>query len=74
LDGSNPLLGEGRTLVLAAGRPLLHAAQRADEVRRDLTLEQITDMLAAIAGIYGDTAYLEPILEAALDGLHPKLG
>ena len=51
-------VGGGRTLVLAAGRPLLHAAQRADEVRRDLTLEQITDMLVAIAGMHGDTAYL----------------
>jgi hypothetical protein len=46
----------------AAGRLLLHAAQRADEVRRYLTLEHIADMLVAIAGMHGDTAYLEPIL------------
>ncbi len=70
-DGSNPLLGEGRARVLAAGRPLLEAAQRAHEVRDDLTLEQITDMVVAIAKIHGDSCYLEPILRAALDGLRP---
>ncbi len=70
-DGSNPLLGEGRGRVLAAGRPLLEAAQRANEVRNDLTLAQITDMVVAIAKIHGDSRYLEPILQAALDGLRP---
>jgi AcrR family transcriptional regulator len=68
-EGSNPLSGEGRARVLAAGRPLLEAAQRAHEVRDDITLEQITDMVVAIAQIYGDSCYLEPILQAALDGL-----
>jgi AcrR family transcriptional regulator len=71
-DGGNPVLGEGRTLVLAAGRPLLQTAQRAHEVRSDLTLEQITDMLVAIGRIHGDSSYLEPILQAALDGLKPR--
>jgi AcrR family transcriptional regulator len=70
-NGSNPLLGEGRGRVLAAGRPLLEAAQRAREIRRDLTLEHITDMVVAIARIHGDSSYLEPILQAALDGLRP---
>jgi AcrR family transcriptional regulator len=70
-DGTNPLLGEGRGRVLAAGRPLLEAAQRANEVRNDLSLEQITDMLVAIAKIHGDSHYLEPILQASLDGLRP---
>ena len=70
-DGTNPLLGEGRARVLAAGRPLLEAAQHANEVRIDLTLEQITDMVVAIAKIHGDSLYLEPILQAALDGLRP---
>jgi AcrR family transcriptional regulator len=68
-DGSNPLLGEGRARVLAAGRPLLEAARDADEVRDDLTLEQITDMLVAIARINGESNYVGPILEAALDGV-----
>jgi AcrR family transcriptional regulator len=70
-EGSNPALGEGRGRVLAAGRPLLAAAQRAHEVRNDLTLEQITDLVVAIAKIHGDARYLEPILQAALEGLRP---
>jgi AcrR family transcriptional regulator len=70
-DRSNPLFGGGRARVIAAGRPLLAAAQRAHEVREDVTLEQVLDMIIAIATIHGDSRYLEPILETALDGLHP---
>ncbi|MFI5276323.1 MAG: hypothetical protein ACHQ1E_03575 [Ktedonobacterales bacterium] len=57
--------------MLAAGRPLLAAAQRAHEVRDDLTLEQALDLVLAIATIHGNTCYLEPILQTALDGLRP---
>ena len=67
----NPVFGAGRPRVLAAGRPLLVAAQDAHEVRGDLTLEQILDMVVAIAKIPGGPGYPEPILEAALDGLRP---
>jgi hypothetical protein len=45
------------------------AAERA--VRDDLTLEQILDMIIAIARIHGDPGYLEPILQTAFDGLRP---
>ena len=69
VDSSNPVFNENRSRVLAAGRPLLVAAQRAGEVREDLTLEQILDMVIAIARIHGDAGYVEPILAAALDGL-----
>ena len=55
--------------MLAAGRPLLVAAQRAHEVRDDLTIEQILDMIVSIAAINGDTRYVVPILQAVLDGL-----
>jgi hypothetical protein len=61
-----------RARVLAAGRPLLVAAQHTHEVRDDLTVEQILDMIIAIASIQGDTRYLEPILQTALDGLRPS--
>ena len=70
-DHSNPLFKNNRTRVITAGRPLLAAAQRAGEVRDDLTLEQILDMIVAIAAIHGDTGYTGPILQAALDGLRP---
>jgi AcrR family transcriptional regulator len=70
-DGENPVLGAGRPRVLAAGRPLLLAAQESHEVRADLTLEQILDMVVAIAKIHGEPRYREPILQAAFDGLRP---
>jgi AcrR family transcriptional regulator len=70
-DRSNPLFKNNRTRVIAAGRPLLAAAQHAHEVRDDLTLEQILDMIVAIATIHGETGYTEPILQTAIDGLRP---
>jgi AcrR family transcriptional regulator len=70
-DRSDPLFENNRTRVIAAGRPLLAAAQHAREVRDDLTLEQILDMIVAIATIHGDTGYTGPILQTALDGLRP---
>ncbi len=68
-DRSNPLFKNNRTRVITAGRPLLAAAQHAGEVRDDLTLEQILDMIVAIATIHGDTGYTGPILQTALNGL-----
>ncbi len=70
-DRSDPLFATNRTRVLAAGLPLLAAAQHAREVRDDLTLEQILDMIVAIGTIHGDTGYTEPILQTALNGLRP---
>jgi AcrR family transcriptional regulator len=71
-DADDPLFGTGYARVIDAGRPLLLAAQAAGETRSDLTLEQILDMVAAIAKIPGDTSYREPILQAALDSLRPS--
>lgn len=73
-DRSIPLFKDSRTRVITAGRPLLAAAQQAGEVRGDLTLEQILDMIVAIATIHGDTGYTGQILQAALDGLRPPAG
>ena len=70
-DSSNPLFKNSRTRVTAAGRPLFAAAQHAREVRGDLTLDQVLDMIVAIATIHGDAGYTGPILQAVLDGLHP---
>ena len=71
-DRSDPLFDNNRARVIAAGRPLLAAAQRAHEVRDDLTLEQVLDMVIAIATIRGDSRYLEPILHSALNGLRAQ--
>jgi AcrR family transcriptional regulator len=69
--GDDPVFGRNRARVLAAGRPLLVAAQAAHEVRDDLTLEQILDLVVSTAKIHGDPEYLEPILETVLAGLRP---
>jgi AcrR family transcriptional regulator len=68
-DSRNPVFSDSRARVIAAGRPLLAAAQHAHDVRDDLTLEQTLDMIIAIATIHGDPGYLEPILQTTLDGL-----
>lgn len=68
-DDTNPIFSHSRARVLAAGQPLLAAAQHAHEVRDDLTLEQILDMIIAIATISGGPGYSRPILQTALDGL-----
>jgi hypothetical protein len=70
-DRHDPVFGAGYARVLNAGRPLLRAAQKSGEIRTDLTLEQILDMVAAIAKIPEDAGYREPILRAALDALPP---
>jgi AcrR family transcriptional regulator len=73
-DQGDRIVATGRARALAAGQPLLAAAQDAHEIRGDLTLEQILDMLGAIARIHGDPGYVGPILQAALDGLRPPPG
>ncbi len=72
-DPGGPTLHGNRSRALAAGRPLLSAAQDAHEIRDDLTLEQIFDMIVALATIRGDLDYLEPMLGATLDGLRPPV-
>ncbi len=68
-DSDSPVFGASRDRVLAAGRPLLRAAQDAQEIQADLTLEQTLDLVVAVGKIRGDRAYLEPILRSALSGL-----
>ncbi len=72
VDSSNPVFNESRARVLAASRPLLVAAQHTHEVRDDLSLAQVLDLVIAIAQIHGESGYLEPILRTALDGLRPS--
>ncbi len=71
VGGDDAVFSENRARVLAAGAPLLEAAQRDGQVRTDLTLEQVLDLTIAVAKLRGDSGYVEPILEAALDGLRP---
>jgi AcrR family transcriptional regulator len=73
-DADDPVFGAGYARVIAAGRPLLLAAQASGEAGSTLSLEQILDMVAAIAKIPGDGQYREPILNAALESLRPVTG
>jgi AcrR family transcriptional regulator len=70
-DHASPAVHGNRSRALAVGRPLLTAAQNAHEIRNDLTLEQIFDMIVAIAKIDGDPDYVKPMLQTMLDGLRP---
>jgi AcrR family transcriptional regulator len=72
VGAQDPVFEGHRARVLAAGAPLLAAAQQAGEVRDDLTLEQVLDLVIAIAKLPGDDAYVEPILRTAFDGLAPR--
>lgn len=70
-DTTDPVFGSSRERVLAAGRPLLAAAQAAQEARADLTINQVLDLVLAAATVSNDPTYVEPILRAAIDGLRP---
>ena len=73
-DSGDPVFSGGRARVIAAGQPLLAAAQQAGEIRDDLTLEQVLDLIHAIATIHRDASYMQPVLQTALDGLRPRQG
>ncbi len=66
----NPAIRGQRVRALDASRPLLTAAQQRHEIRDDLTIEQIFDMIAAIAKIHGSPEYIAPIFDTVLYGLH----
>jgi AcrR family transcriptional regulator len=70
-ESSRSFVNESRDRVLAAGEPLLKAAQKSGEIREDLDLGQILEMVIAVGKIRGDDAFVAPILDAALGGLRP---
>jgi AcrR family transcriptional regulator len=68
-DESNPVFGRGRAKVAMAGLPLLAAAARAGDVRSDLSLDQILDLVHSVASIPADYEYVGPILDTVMAGL-----
>jgi len=66
---ASPVFGASRKRVTAAGEPLLRAAQDSGDVQAGLSLDQILDMIVAIAKIPGGPDYVQPILRTALAGL-----
>ncbi len=73
-DRDDDVFDSSRERVLAAGRPLLAAAQAGGEVRDDLTLEQVLDLVKAVSAIRGVPGHVDPILGAALAGLRRDVG
>jgi AcrR family transcriptional regulator len=69
VDRASPVSGASRERVTAAGEPLLRAAQDSGDVQAGLSLDQILDMIVAIAKIPGGPDYVQPILRTALAGL-----
>ncbi|MET1074787.1 MAG: TetR/AcrR family transcriptional regulator [Umezawaea sp.] len=67
-DTTDPVF-QTRGRMLAAGQPLLAAAQDAGQIAGDLDLGQVLDLVMAIAKITGTPEYRQPILDAALAGL-----
>src|ERR1700761_808852 len=67
-DRTDPVF-QTRGRMLAAGQPLLSAAQDAHQIADDLDLDQILDLVVAIAKIPGIQEYAQQILDAALAGL-----
>lgn len=71
VDRSSPVFKDSRARITASGEPLLGAARDSGDVRGDLTLDQILDLVVAVAKIPGGPDYVRPILRAALAGLRP---
>ena len=71
-DDAGPFLSRNANRVLATARPLHAAAQHSQEVREDLTIEQVMQMVLALAAIPGDGDYLAPMLQTLLDGLKTR--
>ncbi|WP_223694012.1 TetR/AcrR family transcriptional regulator [Leifsonia poae] len=65
----DPVFGGNRARVIDAGRPLLAAAQQSGEIRDDLTVEQVLDLIHSVATIRGGAAHVQPLLQVTLDGL-----
>lgn len=68
-DADNPIFGSGRQRVITAGEPLLAAAQRAGQIRHDITVVQALDLVLAVARLDREPEQLAMILQVALDGL-----
>jgi AcrR family transcriptional regulator len=75
VDRQAPLFTECRTLMYAAGEPLLARAQEAGAVRRDTDMAQIISMVMGISRIPAtDPEAIRHILDIALDGLRFRPG
>lgn len=71
--GETSVFTESRAAIFGAAGGLLDRAQAAGDIRADVTLEQVMDLVAGIARIqHDDPAYVSQILTVALDGLRMR--
>jgi AcrR family transcriptional regulator len=69
-DKDAPVFVGCRAMLREAGAPLLHRAQEAGVVRSDVTIDQLTQLVAGIAKIPADDPEdVRRVLAVALDGL-----
>jgi hypothetical protein len=71
-EADDPVSGAGYTRVTAAARPLLDAARDAGEIDGALSLEQILDLVIAVAKSSVSDEHRGPILEKVLGALKDK--
>jgi AcrR family transcriptional regulator len=70
LDKDAPLFASSRTMLWAAGEPLLRRAQESGAVRPDVTIGDVISMVVGIAKIpASEPGQAEHIVRVALDGL-----
>lgn len=66
---ADPVFATSRQRVIAAGEPLLAAAQRAGHIRADVTLVHALDLVLAVVRLDRPADQIETVLRVALDGL-----
>jgi AcrR family transcriptional regulator len=72
--GPNPeIFASCRSALFAAGGPLLARAQEAGAVRRDVDINDVLQIVSAVAKLSTpDAAHRSRLLDVALDGLRPR--
>jgi AcrR family transcriptional regulator len=70
--GGASLLSESRSRVIAAGQPLLAAAQRSGEVRDDVALGPVLDAVVALERLEGAPAARVTMVQVLFDGLRSR--
>lgn len=65
----NSVLNQSRARVIAAGEPLLAAAQRTGEIRDDVALGEILDGVVAASQVPSDPASSGSVVQILFDGL-----
>jgi AcrR family transcriptional regulator len=72
-ETSTPVFSDSRRAIHAAAQPLLDRAQQSGDVRADVTVDQVMDMIVGIAKISSaQPGHVDHILDIALDGLRAR--